>query len=129
VSNFTNHEPLEGSSRLVTRKFRSTLTSLLQPADGKIIVIVALEEISNHIRLAKIPDDTAGSIQAFLQTNVRRGATLTTDGQQSYLGLTDYVTILDATDRRCRGQSGVAVCKTLARRIQGASTRGDRQRT
>jgi predicted RNA-binding Zn-ribbon protein involved in translation (DUF1610 family) len=77
---------------------------------GKILVVGAVEVIdrdtnqpkprrkhakyldtrSGRIRLAMIADNSAASIEAFVRGNVRRGATLLTDGHASYPGLTDY---------------------------------------
>jgi len=37
-----------------------------------------------------IADNSAASIEAFVRANVKRGATLLTDGHASYPGLTDY---------------------------------------
>ena len=49
-----------------------------------------LDTRSGRIRLAMIADNSAASIQAFVRANVKRGATLLTDGHASYPGLTDY---------------------------------------
>ena len=77
---------------------------------GKILVVGAVEVIdrdtnqlkprrkhakyldtrSGRIRLAMIADNSATSIEAFVRANVKRGATLLTDGHASYPGLTDY---------------------------------------
>src|SRR5271167_4813208 len=77
---------------------------------GKILVVGAVEVIdrdtnqpkprrkhakyldtrSGRIRLAMIADNSAASIEAFVRANVKRGATLLTDGHASYPGLTDY---------------------------------------
>ena len=77
---------------------------------GKILVVGAVEVIdrdtnqpkprrkhakyldtrSGRIRLAMIADNSAASIEAFVRANVKRGATLLTDGHTSYPGLTDY---------------------------------------
>jgi hypothetical protein len=76
---------------------------------GKILVIGAVEVIerdtnqgkprrkhakyldtrSGRIRLAKIADNSAASLEAFVRANVKPGATLLTDGHSSYPGLTD----------------------------------------
>ena len=76
---------------------------------GKILVVGAVEVIdrdtnqpkprrkhakyldtrSGRIRLA-VADNSAASIEAFVRANVKRGATLLTDGHASYPGLTDY---------------------------------------
>src|SRR5947208_15638620 len=49
-----------------------------------------LDTRSGRIRLAAIPDNSAGSIEAFVRANVKPGTTLLTDGHRSYPGLTDY---------------------------------------
>jgi ISXO2 transposase-like protein len=49
-----------------------------------------LDTRSGRIRLAMIADNSAASIEAFVRTNVKPGATLFTDGHASYPGLTDY---------------------------------------
>jgi predicted RNA-binding Zn-ribbon protein involved in translation (DUF1610 family)/transposase-like protein len=49
-----------------------------------------LDTRSGRIRLAMITDNSAASIEAFVRANVKRGATLLTDGHRSYPGLTDY---------------------------------------
>jgi len=79
-------------------------------AAGKILVIGAVEVIdrdtnkakprrkhakyldtrSGRIRLAAIRDNSAASIQAFVKSNVKAGATLLTDGHASYLALSGY---------------------------------------
>ena len=77
---------------------------------GKILIIGAVEVIdrdtnqakprrkhakyldtrSGRIRLAMITGNSAASIEAFVKANVKRGATLLTDGHASYRGLTGY---------------------------------------
>ena len=79
-------------------------------AAGKILVIGAVEVIdrdtnkakprrkhakyldtrSGRIRLAAIRDNSAASIQAFVKSNVKAGATLLTDGHASYLAFSGY---------------------------------------
>src|ERR1700693_3731445 len=49
-----------------------------------------LDTRSGRVRLATIADNSAASIEAFVRANVKRGATLVTDGHASYPGLTDY---------------------------------------
>ncbi len=49
-----------------------------------------LDTRSGRIHLAMIADNSAASIEAFVRANVKRGATLLTDGHASYPGLTDY---------------------------------------
>src|ERR1017187_460721 len=49
-----------------------------------------LDTRSGRIRLSMIADNSAASIDAFVNANVTRGATLLTDGHASYPGLTDY---------------------------------------
>src|SRR5208283_925609 len=49
-----------------------------------------LDTRSGRIRLAMIADNSAASIEAFVRTNVKRAATLLTDGHASYPGLIDY---------------------------------------
>jgi ISXO2-like transposase domain len=77
---------------------------------GKILIIGAVEVIdrdtnqakprrkhakyldtrSGRIRLAMITDNSAASIEAFVNANVKRGATLLTDGHKAYPGLPGY---------------------------------------
>ena len=77
---------------------------------GKILVIGAVEVIehdtnkakprrkhakyldtrSGRIRLAMIADNSAASIEAFVNANVKRGTTLLTDGHKSFPGLKGY---------------------------------------
>jgi len=79
------------------------------PADGKIIIIGAVELVNRktgespptdfnkpylntrprRVRLAMIPDETQNSIHAFVRANIAPGSTLLTDGHSSYLGLND----------------------------------------
>jgi predicted RNA-binding Zn-ribbon protein involved in translation (DUF1610 family) len=49
-----------------------------------------LDTRSGRIRLAMIADNSAASIEAFVRANVKRGATLLTDGHASYPRLIDY---------------------------------------
>jgi transposase-like protein len=49
-----------------------------------------LDTRSGRVRLAAIPDNSAASLHAFIRANVRRGATLLTDGHSSYPGLSGY---------------------------------------
>src|SRR6266481_5596876 len=49
-----------------------------------------LDTRSGRIRLAMISDNSSASIEAFVNANVKRGATLLTDGHKSYPGLTGY---------------------------------------
>ncbi len=63
-----------------------------------IFIAVALEvrsgeqasSFKGRIRLATIPDGSAQSIAAFVQANVKAGATLLTDGHRSYRELDRY---------------------------------------
>jgi transposase-like protein len=77
---------------------------------GKIVIVGAVEVIdraanqatprkigkkyldtrSGRVRLAVIPNNSAASIHAFVRANVKRGATLLTDGHKSYPGLSEY---------------------------------------
>jgi transposase-like protein len=77
---------------------------------GKILVIGAVEVVerdtgkakprrkhakyldtrSGRIRLAVIADNSAASIEAFVNANVKRGTTLLTDGHKSFPGLKGY---------------------------------------
>jgi hypothetical protein len=66
------------------------IRSFSNTEDGAINVVVALEVRSHHIRLAVVPDDSPESLQSFVRANVKRGATLLTNGHQSYLALSDY---------------------------------------
>ena len=49
-----------------------------------------LDTRSGRVRLAAISNNSAASIHAFVRANVKRGATLLTDGHKSYLGLSEY---------------------------------------
>jgi transposase-like protein len=49
-----------------------------------------LDTRSGRVRLAVIANNSAASIHAFVRANVKRGATLLTDGHKSYLGLSEY---------------------------------------
>ena len=49
-----------------------------------------LDTRSGRIRLAMIADNSAASIEAFVNANVKRGATLLTDGHKSFPGLKGY---------------------------------------
>ena len=105
-------EPLEGVVEVDQAEipFRSG-DAFFDPAkSGKIIIAGAVEVIdrgtnqakprkvsakyvdtrSGRVRLAAIPDNSSASVQAFVQANVKRGATLLTDGHKSYLGLSEY---------------------------------------
>ena len=107
-----DREPLEGVVEVDQAEipFREG-DAVFQPGNaGKILVIGAVEVIdrdinqakprrkhakylvtrSGRIRLAMIADNSAGSIEAFVKANVKRGTTLLTDGHKSYPGLTGY---------------------------------------
>ena len=49
-----------------------------------------LDTRSGRVRFAVISNNSAASIHAFVRANVKRGATLLTDGHKSYLGLSEY---------------------------------------
>jgi transposase-like protein len=105
-------EPLEGVVEVDQAEipFREGDDFFDAGAAGKILVIGAVEVIdrdinqakprrkhakyldtrSGRIRLAAIKDNSAASIQAFVKSNVKAGATLITDGHASYSGLADY---------------------------------------
>ena len=107
-----DREPLEGVVEVDQAEidFREGDTFFEPGNAGKILVIGAVEVIerntkqakprrkhakyldtrSGRIRLAMIADNSAASIEAFVNANVKRGATLLTDGQKSYPGLTGY---------------------------------------
>jgi hypothetical protein len=102
------------TARLLTQKFRRSMNSellegrvevghsdipfrgagsFLDPAkSGKIIVAAAMSSL--EIRLAAIPDDSAASIEAFVRSNVKPGATLPAN---SY----PFLTIYDHDPPRC----------------------------
>jgi hypothetical protein len=108
-----NREPLEGVVEVDQTEipFRAG-DSFFEPGEaGKILVAGAVEVIdrdtnqakprrkhakyldtrSGRIRLAMIADNSAASIEAFVKANVKRGATLLTDGHASFPGLArDY---------------------------------------
>ena len=105
-------EPLEGVVEIDQAEipFREGDAFFEPGAAGKILVIGAVEVIdrdtnqakprrkhakyldtrSGRIRLAAIRDNSAASIQAFVEANVKAGATLLTDGHASYLALSGY---------------------------------------
>jgi ISXO2 transposase-like protein len=107
-----DREPLEGVVEVDQAEipFREGDALLERGKAGKILVIGAVEVIdrdinranprrkrakyldtrSGRIRLAAIADNSAASIEAFVRANVKRGATLITDGHASYPGLTGY---------------------------------------
>ena len=107
-----DREPLEGVVEVDQAEipFRQRDAFLERGNAGKILVIGAVEVIdrdinqakprrkhakyldtrSGRIRLAAIADNSAASIEAFVRTNMKRGATLITDGHASYPGLTGY---------------------------------------
>lgn len=107
-----DREPLENVVEVDQAEipFREGDTFLERGNAGKILVIGAIEVIdrdinqakprrehakfldtrSGRIRLAAFADNSALSIEAFVRANVKRGATLITDGHASYPGLTDY---------------------------------------
>jgi hypothetical protein len=107
-----DREPLEGVVEVDQAEipFREGDTFLERGNAGKILVIGAVEVIdrdinrakprrkhakyfdtrSGRIRLAAIADNSAASIEAFVRANVKRGATLITDGHASYPGLIGY---------------------------------------
>jgi transposase-like protein len=107
-----DREPLEGVVEVDQAEiaFREGDT-FFQPGNaGKILVIGAVEVLerdtnqakprrkhakyldtrSGRIRLAMIADNSAASIEAFVNANVKRGATLLIDGHKSYPCLTGY---------------------------------------
>jgi len=107
-----DREPLEGVVEVDQAEiaFREG-DAFFEPGNaGKILVIGAVEVIerdtnqakprrkhakyldtrSGRIRLAMIADNSAASIKAFVNANVKRGATLLTDGHKSYPVLTGY---------------------------------------
>jgi len=107
-----DREPLEGVVEVDQTEipFREG-DAVFEPGNaGKILVIGAVEVIfrdtnqakprrkhakyldtrSGRIRLAMIADNSAGSIEAFVRANVKRGTTLLTDGHASYQELTGY---------------------------------------
>ena len=107
-----DREPLEGVVEVDQAEiaFREGDTFFEPGNAGKILVIGAVEIIerdtnqakprrkhakyldtrSGRIRLAMISDNSSASIEAFVNANVKRGATLLTDGHKSYPGLTGY---------------------------------------
>jgi transposase-like protein len=107
-----DREPLEGVVEVDQAEipFREG-DAFFEPGNaGKILVIGAVEVIerdtnlakprrkhakyldtrSGRIRLAMIADNSAASIEAFVNANVRPGTTLLTDGHSSYPGLTGF---------------------------------------
>jgi hypothetical protein len=107
-----DREPLEGVVEVdqAEMPFREGEAFFELGNAGKILVIGAVEVVdrdinrskprrkhakyldtrSGRIRLATISDNSAASIESFVRANVKRGATLITDGHASYPGLTGY---------------------------------------
>jgi transposase-like protein len=107
-----DREPLEGVVEIDQAEipFREGDTFFESGNAGKILVIGAVEVVerdtgkpkprrkhakyldtrSGRIRLAMIEDNSAASIKAFVSANVKRGATLLTDGHKSFSGLKGY---------------------------------------
>ena len=107
-----DRDPLEGVVEVDQAEipFRESDAFFERGNGGKILVVGAVEVIdrdanqpkprrkhakyldtrAGRIRLAMIADNSAASIEAFVRANVKRGATLLTDGHASYPGLTDY---------------------------------------
>jgi hypothetical protein len=107
-----DREPLEGVVEIDQTEipFREGDTVFESGNAGKILVIGAVEVIerdtnkakprrkhakyldtrSGRIRLAMIADNSAASIEAFVNANMKRGTTLLTDGHKSFPGLKGY---------------------------------------
>ena len=107
-----DREPLEGVVEIDQTEipFREGDTFFESGNAGKILVIGAVEVIerdtnkakprrkhskyldtrSGRIRLAMIADNSAASIEAFVNANVKRGTTLLTDGHKSFPDLKGY---------------------------------------
>ena len=107
-----DREPLEGVVEIDQTEipFREGDTFFESGNAGKILVIGAVEVIerdtnkakprrkhakyldtrSGRIRLVMIADNSAASIEAFVNANVKRGTTLLTDGHKSFPGLKGY---------------------------------------
>ena len=59
-------------------------------AEGKTIVVIAieiLEKSTGRIRLAKVPNATRKNLLSFIAVNIEKGATIITDGLNSYKSL------------------------------------------
>ena len=125
-----DREPLEGVVEVDQAEipFREG-DAFFEPGNaGKILIIGAIEVIdrdtnqakprrkhaqyldtrSGRIRLAMITGNSAASIEAFVKANVKRGATLLTDGHASYRGLTGY-----RHDPRIVGKIGGTRCLAM----------------
>ena len=107
-----DREPLEGVVEIDQAEipFREGGAFFESRNAGKILVIGAVEVVerdtgkakprrkhakyldtrSGRIRLAMIAHSSAASIEAFVNANVKRGATLLTDGHKSFPGLKGY---------------------------------------
>lgn len=108
-----NREPLEGVVEIDQTEipFRDSQSHFDPNKAGKIVVIGAVEIYdytkgtpqkplklgakyldtrSGRVRLQAIPSNHAPHIHAFIQANIKPGATLLSDGHQSYLGLKGY---------------------------------------
>ncbi len=106
-------EPLEGVVEIdqTEMPFRDAQSYLNPDKSGKILVIGAVEvmdrtrkqrqkplkigakyldTLSGRIRLQAIPSNQAKHIHHFVRANIKPGATLLSDGHQSYLNLKEY---------------------------------------
>ena len=85
--------PLEGLVQVDHAKIqlRAAAGSVDNSISGKVIIAVALEEGSSHIRAGRLQDGSATCIEAFVRSNIKPGATLLTTARNSHLTLTDYL--------------------------------------
>jgi hypothetical protein len=100
----TDIEPLEGvvevnRTELLSRVFypsshREELVRIFVAGALEVTpvgeMVPILDPCPPRTRLATIRDSSAGSIEAFVRAHVKGGATLITDGNRVYSGLTDY---------------------------------------
>jgi transposase-like protein len=87
--------------------------------EGKALVVIAAEkngDKTGRIRMQRIPNANAETLEAFVKTNIQKKSIVETDGWTSYLGLTD----LGYKHRRIKGES-VGVEELVPRVHQVAS--------
>ena len=69
-----------------------TLRKRGRSIQGQALVVIAAEKNGNktgRIRMQRIPNANAETLEAFVKTNIQKKSVVTTDGWTSYLGLKD----------------------------------------
>jgi hypothetical protein len=98
-------------------QLRAADGSVDESSSGRIKIVVAIEISSGQIRAALLPDNSVTSIEGFVRSNVKRGATLVTNGHDAYRGLIEYPTRI-GTYLRKTGRM-LALSRNYLRRING----------